>query len=156
MLLSSDGIVPGLLERLRAGLEVSGVEPIIDAAVSDASIEHAMALFEGLPVKVDAIVGFGDGKALDVAKYVAFVAKKPFYAVPTSLSIDGFCNPGASPTVSGHRRSHARNACCDTHVMRDPVPITKSSRPDRCPHRFPIAGLSPSRPCSARRWAISM
>ncbi len=127
-LLLSDGIVPGLLARLRAGLAASGIEPILEIPVREASIEQAMALFEELPVSVDAIVGFGGGKALDVAKYVAFLAKKPFYAVPASLSNDGFCSPGASLTVSGHRRSLPSRlpyaVVLDTEVCRQaPTPL---------------------------------
>jgi glycerol-1-phosphate dehydrogenase [NAD(P)+] len=127
-LLLSDGIVPELLARLQTGLAASGIEPILDVPVREASIEQAMALFQELPVSVDAIVGFGGGKALDVAKYVAFLAKKPFYAVPTSLSNDGFCSPGASLTVSGRRRSLPSRlpyaVVLDTEVCRQaPTPL---------------------------------
>jgi glycerol-1-phosphate dehydrogenase [NAD(P)+] len=40
-----------------------------------------------------------------VAKYAAFLAGKPMYALPTSLSNDGFCSPQASLTLEGRRRS---------------------------------------------------
>ena len=53
------------------------------------------------------MVGLGGGKALDVAKYVAFLAGRPYYAVPTSLSNDGFCSPQSSLTLGGKRRSLA-------------------------------------------------
>ncbi len=48
-----------------------------------------MDVFTCLPKRVKAIVGLGGGKALDVAKYVAFLVRLPYYAVPTSLSNDG-------------------------------------------------------------------
>ena len=65
--------------------------------------EDVVAIFEKLPKKVSAVVGIGGGKALDSAKYLAFLARLPFLAVPTSLSNDGFCSPQASLTLSGRR-----------------------------------------------------
>ena len=67
--------------------------------------EDVVAIFEKLPKKVSAVVGIGGGKALDSAKYLAFLARLPFLAVPTSLSNDGFCSPQASLTLSGRRKS---------------------------------------------------
>ncbi len=67
--------------------------------------EDVVAVFEKLPKKVSAVVGIGGGKALDSAKYLAFLARLPFLAVPTSLSNDGFCSPQASLTLSGRRKS---------------------------------------------------
>src|SRR5262249_6372621 len=52
-------------------------------------------------------VGLGGGKALDLAKYVAFLAKLPYFAAPTSLSNDGFASPQSSLTVGGKRKSLA-------------------------------------------------
>ena len=74
--------------------------------VADASFESA-PLFTRLPRTVKAVVGLGGGKALDVAKYVAFLARLPYYATPTSLSNDGFSSPQSSLTIAGRRRSLA-------------------------------------------------
>jgi glycerol-1-phosphate dehydrogenase [NAD(P)+] len=62
-------------------------------------------LFADLPPKASAVVGVGGGKALDVAKYVSFLGRLPYFAVPTSLSNDGFCSPQSSLTIRGKRRS---------------------------------------------------
>ncbi len=62
-----------------------------------------------MPRSATAVVGFGGGKALDVAKYVAFLARLPYFAVPTSLSNDGFCSPHVSLTIQGRRRTLAAN-----------------------------------------------
>jgi len=51
------------------------------------------------------MIGVGGGKALDVAKYTASLAGLPYFAVPTSLSNDGFSSPQASLTLEGKRRS---------------------------------------------------
>jgi glycerol-1-phosphate dehydrogenase [NAD(P)+] len=75
--------------------------------VADASFESAIEVFTRLTGKVKAIIGLGGGKALDVAKYVAFLARLPYYATPTSLSNDGFSSPQSSLTIAGRRRSLA-------------------------------------------------
>lgn len=72
---------------------------------NNASFELAQQLFIDLPGQTRAVVGIGGGKALDVAKYLAFLARLPYVAVPTSLSNDGFCSPGSSLTIKGQRRS---------------------------------------------------
>src|SRR6056297_721710 len=101
----SAGMVPSILDTVAHGFRAAGVEPVVDEEVDAASIEAAMEAFTGLPARCDAVVGIGGGRALDVAKYVAFLASKPYVAVPTSLSNDGFSSPGASLTVAGRRRS---------------------------------------------------
>jgi glycerol-1-phosphate dehydrogenase [NAD(P)+] len=73
--------------------------------VQEASFEQARELFPQIPVRTRAIVGYGGGKALDVAKYVAFLTRLPYIAVPTSLSNDGFCSPQSSLTLEGRRKS---------------------------------------------------
>jgi len=101
----SAGMVPSILDTVRHALDDAGIEPVVDEEVDTASIEAAMQAFTALPAACDAVVGIGGGRALDVAKYVAFLARKPYVAVPTSLSNDGFSSPGASLTVDGERRS---------------------------------------------------
>jgi len=107
MILVSQGLVPEYLERARRGLADRGIDCVETIDVVDASFERATELFTRLPKQVEAIVGLGGGKALDVAKYVAFLARLPYYAVPTSLSNDGFASPQSSLTVGGRRRSLA-------------------------------------------------
>ena len=124
-------IKPGALKRLgiylkREGFEIplvlaSPLPPPVSSAAREAMLaegvrpqwqevdgnrfEDVVAMFEKLPKKVSAVVGIGGGKALDSAKYLAFLARLPFLAVPTSLSNDGFCSPQASLTLSGRRKS---------------------------------------------------
>ncbi len=103
--LVSHALQSPLPERVRASLSAHGIEPAAWVEVRDNDIEGAARLFADLPATVAAVVGVGGGKALDVAKYVAFLGRLPYYSVPTSLSNDGFCSPQSSLTLRGKRRS---------------------------------------------------
>lgn len=120
--LLSRGLVAPLPDRVAVALKGQSVEPAVWAEVSENDLESAARLFADLP-KVSAIVGVGGGKALDVAKYVGFLGRLPYYAVPTSLSNDGFCSPQSSLTVRGKRRSLPAvlpfGVVIDTAVCRD-------------------------------------
>ena len=88
-------------------MEQEGVEVVGWVEMDDNRFEDATTALADLPPKLSAIVGLGGGKALDMAKYLAFLARLPYYAVPTSLSNDGFCSPQSSLTIKGRRRSLA-------------------------------------------------
>ena len=105
VLLFSQDLQPALLARMDAALAGERIEVLQRLPVSDASFEQAEEVFRRLPATTDAVIGLGGGKALDVAKYVAFLARMPYFAVPTSLSNDGFCSPQSSLTVDNRRRS---------------------------------------------------
>lgn len=96
---------PLLAEKSRASLERAGIGVADWISIDDNSFENAVRIFGGLSGKIPAIVGIGGGKALDTAKYIAFLAGVSYFAVPTSLSNDGFCSPQASLTLDGRRRS---------------------------------------------------
>jgi glycerol-1-phosphate dehydrogenase [NAD(P)+] len=122
-ILVSKGLPPPLPDRLAHSLKDQSIEPIAWIEVSDNDLASAAQLFADLPAKVSAVVGFGGGKALDVAKYVAFLGRLPYYAAPTSLSNDGFCSPQSSLTIRGKRRSLAAalpfGVVVDTAICRD-------------------------------------
>lgn len=103
--LVSKGLVPSLSDRVATSLKGEGIETVAWIEVSENDIESAARVFAELPGNVSAVVGVGGGKALDVAKYVAFLGKLPYYSMPTSLSNDGFCSPQSSLTIRGKRRS---------------------------------------------------
>ncbi|NMO15890.1 iron-containing alcohol dehydrogenase family protein [Pyxidicoccus fallax] len=105
LLLVSTGLQPALGQRLEASLARDGIFLAGREEVDEASFEHAATLFSRVPPGCEAVVGFGGGRALDVAKYVAFLAGLSYLAVPTSLSNDGFCSPQSSLTQGGRRRS---------------------------------------------------
>jgi glycerol-1-phosphate dehydrogenase [NAD(P)+] len=101
----SEGLPPALLDRISSSLAGEKVEILQSGPVVDATLEHAQELFKKLPGRTEAILGFGGGKALDVAKYVAFLSGIPYLSVPGSLSNDGFCSPQSSLQLEGRRRS---------------------------------------------------
>jgi glycerol-1-phosphate dehydrogenase [NAD(P)+] len=121
--LLSKGLVAPLPERLAQSLKDHSVEPVAWVEVPDNDLESTARLFADLPKGVSAVVGVGGGKALDVAKYVGFLSRLPYYAVPTSLSNDGFCSPQSSLTIRGKRRSLPAalpfGVVIDTAVCRD-------------------------------------
>jgi glycerol-1-phosphate dehydrogenase [NAD(P)+] len=107
LLLTSQGLPATVTTAVRTGFAAEGIEIAAASEATDNRFEDAAAAFTALPRKLDAVVGLGGGKALDMAKYLAFLARLSYFAVPTSLSNDGFCSPQASLTMAGARRSLA-------------------------------------------------
>jgi glycerol-1-phosphate dehydrogenase [NAD(P)+] len=103
--LVSSGLNSPLVQRVKSSLDQQDIAQVAWVDVSDNDIETAARLFAEFPSHVDAIIGVGGGKALDVAKYAGFLGRLPYYSVPTSLSNDGFCSPQSSLTIRGKRRS---------------------------------------------------
>ncbi len=104
-MLVSQGLAPTLSQRVTTSLRENGVQLVTQVDVPDNDLESAVRLFADFSSRTDAIIGLGGGKALDVAKYVSFLGRLPYYALPTSLSNDGFCSPQSSLTIRGRRRS---------------------------------------------------
>lgn len=127
-IMHSSGLKPELLTRALDSLAAEGVSVDLQTDVSDATFEQAACHLAQLSRETQAIVGLGGGKALDTAKYVAFLAKLAYYAVPTSLANDGFCSPQSSLTLAGKRRSLAARlpagVVIDTDVcLHAPLPL---------------------------------
>lgn len=93
------------LERLENSVRSHGATVAQSTAVNSAAFEEAAEHFERLPAGVEAIIGLGGGKALDVAKYVSFLSRLPYLAVATSLSNDGICSAQSSLTLASRRKS---------------------------------------------------
>lgn len=103
--LVSKGLLPPLPDRVAQSLRDQSIEPVAWVEVSDNDFESSARMFADLPKKTSAVIGIGGGKALDMAKYMAYLGRLPYYAVPTSLSNDGFCSPQSSLTIRGKRQS---------------------------------------------------
>jgi glycerol-1-phosphate dehydrogenase [NAD(P)+] len=102
---TSSDIPAGIMATARNALAAADVQTAEWFSSTEDSFEQAQSIFVSLQGDVSAVIGIGGGRALDVAKYVAFLARLPNIAAPTSLSNDGFCSPGASLTVGGRKRS---------------------------------------------------
>ncbi|MHB9130589.1 MAG: iron-containing alcohol dehydrogenase family protein [Armatimonadota bacterium] len=107
VLLASSGLAEVIIHRAETSLAEHGVTVSQRIDIESASFEQASAIFAALPQNTQAVIGLGGGKALDTAKYAAFLARVPYFALPTSLSNDGFGSPQASLTLQGRRRSLA-------------------------------------------------
>ncbi len=94
-----------LVDRVDWSLASHGVAALDHVAVTASTFEQAQEIFQALPPKVDVIIGLGGGKALDVAKYVGFLTRLPYFAVPTALSNDGFCSPQCSLDFKSKKKS---------------------------------------------------
>jgi len=104
-LFHSEGLLQSILDVAQKSLRDHGIAAALVHDVKEASVEEAVRLLGAVPSSCKVLIGVGGGKALDVAKYAASLAGLPYFAVPTSLSNDGFCSPQASLTVEGKRRS---------------------------------------------------
>jgi glycerol-1-phosphate dehydrogenase [NAD(P)+] len=105
VLLISAGLPASIVNRAQAALSGQQIDIIDRRQIASSTHEHAQAIFQSLPTNTSALIGLGGGKALDVAKYVSFLVRLPYIAVPTSLSNDGFCSPQSSLEMQGARRS---------------------------------------------------
>jgi len=94
--------------------------PIDDTwyVVADSSIDSVNKLRRSLSKDIpDFIVGFGGGRAVDVAKMTAFQLKKPFISVPTSASHDGISSPFVS--IRGSKKPYSVKANTPLGVLAD-------------------------------------
>lgn len=92
-------------ERVSISLESSEIRVVYEETVRDNLAEDVLTSAFKLPRDVEAIVAVGGGKAIDCAKYVAFLSHVPIFSVPTSISNDGFASPQSSLVVAGKRKS---------------------------------------------------
>ena len=100
-----EGIENIVGESLYCGLETQGVAVKYNKTVTNIDIDAITHTAFSLSPEINAVVGVGGGKALDFAKYAAYLLKIPYISVPTAVSNDGFCSPSSSLTVEGKRKS---------------------------------------------------
>jgi len=98
------------------------------------NINYLKALMENLASeKYDVILGFGGGKSIDTAKYVATNIGKPFVSVPTAVSHDGIASPFAS--IKGLERPTSIKVEGPIAIIADTEIIVKA------PYRLLAAGV---------------
>lgn len=86
-------------------LDSSEIDVVVERTVRGNEVNDVVAAAFALPHRVTAIVAIGGGVAVDVGKYAGFLTRLPVIAVPTAISNDGFCSPGASLSIGGRRVS---------------------------------------------------
>lgn len=105
VLFFSAGLPTSVTDSVAKAFRSEDVQPQRRIDIEDARFETVTSLLAELSATCDGIFGIGGGKCLDVAKYLATLAGRPYYAVPTSLSHDGFCAPQSSLTLQKQRKS---------------------------------------------------
>lgn len=74
--------------------QIEKVGRIKEQIVENNTIAYAMEIAERvIATDVDCIVSIGGGKTLDVAKYAAYISKRPFLSIPTTMAHDGIVSP---------------------------------------------------------------
>lgn len=105
VLLFNHDLEGSLVRRVEQAMSSKRLSILQKTDISCACFEKAQEVFQSLPHDTQVILGLGGGKALDVAKYVAFLTRLPYIALPTALSNDSFCSPQSSLEFRGKRRS---------------------------------------------------
>jgi len=114
-------------------LDSSEIEVVAEHTVHGNDVNDVVTMAFALPRSVSAIVAIGGGVAIDVGKYAGFLTSTPVIAMPTAISNDGFCSPGASLSIGGRRISCPSTipfgVVIDTNVIND------------SPRRFTFSGI---------------
>ena len=103
--------------------------PIHDTwyVVVDSSIASVNRLKKSIAKDIpDFIIGFGGGRAVDVAKMTAFRLNKPFISVPTSASHDGISSPFVS--IRGSKKPYSVKANSPLGVLADTTLLAEAPR----------------------------
>lgn len=103
LFVTSLGLPEAILDQIRAVLSDGHMPPIGWVEAKQGSMREA-ELLRDQAASGGGVVAVGGGRALDVGKYAAALARVPFVGVPTSLSNDGFASPSASLTDADGRR----------------------------------------------------
>jgi len=74
--------------------------------------------------KPKAIIGFGGGKSIDIAKYVAYKSKSILISVPTSPSHDGIASPFAS--LRGYEKPYSMRTVKPFAIIADVDVLSKA------------------------------
>lgn len=74
--------------------QIEAVGKLKEQPVDYNTITYAMTVAERvIATDIDCIVAIGGGRTLDVGKYAAFVSKRPFLSIPTTVAHDGIVSP---------------------------------------------------------------
>ncbi len=115
--------------------QIEAVGRIKEQSVDCNTIAYAMEVAERvIATDIDCIVAMGGGKTLDVAKYAAFVSKRPFLSIPTTIAHDGIASPIA---VLKRQDDKPKSLGC---VMPSMI-VLDTQLVSTCPHQLIKAGI---------------
>ncbi len=120
------------------------------AVVESSTYEEAERIYrEQFDANTEAVIGFGGGKVLDVAKYLGFKAGVQVISVPTSASNDGIASPFSS--LKGGEHPYSIKVKPPRGVIVDLSVIMKA------PKRYILSGLGDllGKFTSTRDWKLS-
>ena len=117
-----NGLIDMFGKQVMDSLQEADVSVADYCELNTSKIEDIIELAFLIDSKVQAVVGIGGGKVIDVAKYAAYLRKFHFISVPTSASSDGFSSASASLIVNERRTSvpaaMAYGIIVDTDVLK--------------------------------------
>jgi glycerol-1-phosphate dehydrogenase [NAD(P)+] len=131
--------------RVREQLKTLENAQVITELITNNTLTYAMTFTEKIiSQEVDFIVGMGGGKVLDVSKYAAYISKRPFISIPTTVASDGVASPVA---VLMRQDSKPMSLSCavpeiiiiDINVIMDsPVKLIKAGIGDTISNRMAL------------------
>lgn len=92
-------------ESVETSLMATEISPLATYDISSNELNQTITHTFALPGQTEAILGIGGGKAIDVAKYMAFIHQIPYFSIPTSIANDSIASPQVSLSVDGRRRT---------------------------------------------------
>lgn len=115
--------------------QLKAIGELKEQSVTENTISYAMEIAEHvIATDIDCIVAMGGGKALDVGKYAAFVSKRPFLSIPTTIAHDGIASPIA--VLKRHDNKPKSLGC-----MMPSMIILDTHLVSSCPNKFIKAGI---------------
>ena len=74
--------------------QIEAIGRIKEQSIDYNTITYAMEVAERvIATDIDCIIAMGGGRTLDVGKYAAFISKRPFLSIPTTMAHDGIASP---------------------------------------------------------------
>ncbi len=128
-----EGMSHLLGDKFYFGINEHGIKIVHEQTVNTIALEDITKATFNLPTTVKAVLGIGGGKALDFAKYTAYLLRLPYISVPSSMSNDGFCSPTSSLTVNGARKTVKSSIPFGVVVDLDVIAA--------CPKAFTYSGI---------------